>query len=1037
MADVSDRLKAALSDRYAIEQEIGSGGMATVYVARDVRHDRQVAVKVLRPELAAALGSERFHQEIKIAANLHHPHILPLYDSGEADGFLYYVMPYEEGQSLRDKLAREGELPIPEAVRILRDVVDALDHAHKYGVVHRDIKPDNILLSERHALVTDFGVAKAVSEATGIQQLTTEGVALGTPAYMSPEQAAADKRIDHRADIYAVGALAYELLAGRPPFIGTTPQEVVAAHVTLSADPLGKHRATVPMELEQVVMRCLEKKPADRWQNAEDMLRQLDALATPGGGITPTETQPVEFAAHEMAVRRAHPARVSLLYAIASAGMLALVFALMFAVGLPDWVVPAAVVILLAGFPLMLFTGFHERRRAEAATTGTRVPTPTGIVRHFTWPTALAVSTATFAALAIGTGGYVAMRAMGIGPAGTLMASGVLEARDPLIVVDFENHTEDSTLAAAVTGALRIDLAQSPVVKLVERADIGPVLERMNLHPGERLDLALAREIAVREGYKGIITGEVSPLGTGYVLSARLVSAETGETLVPVRENAAGDAELVDAVDRLSARLRERIGESFKSLRASERLERVTTSSLDALKFYTQAHRAEEEGDWERAINLLEEAVSVDSSFASAYRSLGIILSNNFRERSRVIAAARRAFELRDRLPPVERYKAIANYYEDVEPDREEALRAYRLVLEVDPESFTALNNAALLLMGQHEYEEAEEFLTRAHEAAIAWQSFSNLAIVQFRQGHRARAESTLAAYKAWGPRHPRAINNRILFATALGDYATADSLVPVLDSLGRDAFASFWAYALDVVRGRIEAAKRRARERVLEVERRGDHADVLQWSIVPARIEWRFGRGSEEAVRLLEQGFEQYPLEIASPEDRPYYDVAATYAAAGRVAEVSRLREEQDAAMTPTVAERYRWDALVATAEGRHTAAAEAYRRASEYAANLSRDLFDMAASYDLAEQADSALAVYERALAAPEPIGMVFHYDKLGPTYKRVGELYEARGDRERAVEYYSRLLDLWSDADPQLQEILQDVRNRITRLVAEPRR
>jgi serine/threonine-protein kinase len=293
MADVLERLRAALADRYPIERELGSGGMATVYLADDLKLHRKVAVKVLRPELAAALGPDRFVQEIDIAAKLTHPHILPLHDCGDADGFLYYVMPHIEGESLRERLAHEGELPITEAVKILRDVADALDHAHKHGVVHRDIKPDNVLLSERHALVTDFGVAKAVSEATGRQQLTTEGVALGTPAYMSPEQAAADKHIDHRADIYAVGALAYELLAGRPPFIGTTPQEVLAAHVTQAVEPVTKHREKVPPALAQVVMKCLEKKPADRWQSAEELLPQLEALATPSGGMTPAETQPV------------------------------------------------------------------------------------------------------------------------------------------------------------------------------------------------------------------------------------------------------------------------------------------------------------------------------------------------------------------------------------------------------------------------------------------------------------------------------------------------------------------------------------------------------------------------------------------------------------------------------------------------------------------------------------------------------------------------------------------------------------------------
>jgi serine/threonine protein kinase len=206
--DRLDRLKEALAGRYAVLRELGGGGMAMVYVAEDLKHHRKVAVKVLRPELAAALGHERFTREIEIAAQLQHPHILPLLDSGEADGFLYYVMPYVDGDSLRDRLVRQGELPVPEAVKLLCEIVDALAYAHAHGVVHRDIKPDNVMLSGRHALVMDFGVAKAVSEATGRQSLTTAGVALGTPAYMAPEQASADPHLDHRVDIYAVGAMA-------------------------------------------------------------------------------------------------------------------------------------------------------------------------------------------------------------------------------------------------------------------------------------------------------------------------------------------------------------------------------------------------------------------------------------------------------------------------------------------------------------------------------------------------------------------------------------------------------------------------------------------------------------------------------------------------------------------------------------------------------------------------------------------------------------------------------------------------------------
>src|SRR5687768_7080214 len=254
--------------------------MATVYLARDIKHDRHVAIKLLRPELSHSLGPERFLREIRIVAKLQHPHILPLHDSGEADGLLYYVMPYIPGESLRQRIAREGELPVTDAARILRDVSDALAYAHQHGVVHRDIKPENILLSGRHALVADFGVAKALSEATGKNRITTAGVALGTPSYMSPEQAVADPHVDHRADIYAIGVVGYEMIAGTPPFTGGSPQQVLASQVTELPRPVTTRRPAMPPILAAAIMRCLEKKPADRWQSADDLLAQIEAAQT-------------------------------------------------------------------------------------------------------------------------------------------------------------------------------------------------------------------------------------------------------------------------------------------------------------------------------------------------------------------------------------------------------------------------------------------------------------------------------------------------------------------------------------------------------------------------------------------------------------------------------------------------------------------------------------------------------------------------------------------------------------------------------------
>jgi serine/threonine-protein kinase len=287
-----ERLQAAFAGTYEISAEVGSGGMATVYLAKDIKHDRQVAIKVLRPELAAALGPDRFPREIRIVAQLSHPHVLPLHDSGETAGFLYYVMPYVDGESLRAKIERDGQLPVHDAVRILREVADALAYAHEHGVMHRDIKPDNVMLSGRHALVMDFGVAKAVSKAAG-DKLTTVGVAVGTPTYMSPEQATGEEHIDQRSDIYSLGVLGYELLTGEPPFAGKSAQAILSAHVLEKPKLVSEIRPAISPVLAELLGRCLEKNPADRPQSAEEVLDELEALSTPSGGITPTTTRPM------------------------------------------------------------------------------------------------------------------------------------------------------------------------------------------------------------------------------------------------------------------------------------------------------------------------------------------------------------------------------------------------------------------------------------------------------------------------------------------------------------------------------------------------------------------------------------------------------------------------------------------------------------------------------------------------------------------------------------------------------------------------
>jgi serine/threonine protein kinase len=318
------QLQTTLGETYRLEHELGGGGMSRVFVAHDHALDRQVVVKVLLPELAAGVSVSRFRREIQLAARLQHPHIVPLLSAGESQGLPYFVMPYVSGESLRARVAREGELPVTDTIRILRDVVSALVYAHSSGVMHRDIKPDNVLLSGGVAVVTDFGVAKALSisseghEAVG---LTSMGMALGTPAYMAPEQATGDPQADHRADIYSLGAMAYEMLTGRPPFIGRSPQAVLAAHVVETPDPIERLRPAVPGALAGLVTACLAKRPADRPQSAREVINLLDALATPSSGMAPTTATTVP------ALVAAAPRRRRRLVALGAAGLVLVLLA--------------------------------------------------------------------------------------------------------------------------------------------------------------------------------------------------------------------------------------------------------------------------------------------------------------------------------------------------------------------------------------------------------------------------------------------------------------------------------------------------------------------------------------------------------------------------------------------------------------------------------------------------------------------------------------------------------------------------------------
>jgi tetratricopeptide (TPR) repeat protein len=1036
-----DDLKAALADRYDLQHELGQGGMATVYLAKDLKHNRQVAIKVLKPELQ--LGSDRFLREITIAAQLQHPHILPLFDSGESADLLWYAMPYVEGESLRAKLDREGELPIAEVTKILREVTDALAKAHSAGVVHRDIKPDNIMLADGHAIVMDFGVAKAVSEATGRHGITTVGVALGTPAYMAPEQAAADPHIDHRADLYAVGAMAYEMLAGRPPFVEPTPQAVLAAHVTQAPAEITQSRETAPPILSALVMRCLEKKPADRWQSAEEMMRQLEVAHTPTGGLTPTDMRPVDSGAVEAALKKGHPVRVAALFGLAAAVILGLTYALMIALGLPDWVFLGAVALLALGLPVVVATGLLERQRTVVlATTGIHLSQEEAPVkRAFTWRKAVLGGVAAFTGLVLVAAGYSGLKAMGIGPGATLVTKGALSEQDRVVLARFDNQTDDATLGEDVTELLRIDLEQSPVITLVTPAQINTILALMELRADAAIDEPTAMAIAERDGLKAVISGDVRAVGNGYVISGRIVGTDGG-ALVSVRETAKSADDIVVAVDRLSAKLREQIGESLRSIRADPPLTKVTTNSMEALRKYSRGVEARDQGNFPLALQLYQEAAELDSTFAMAWRKVGVMRINSAIDFDLADSAFNRAYQLRDRLTDRERLLAEADYYGRIVHDNEAMERSYRALLDRYPTDHIALNNLAGYYVGQERFEEAAALQRRSLEAGnrveatyIGW-ARSEVAL-----GNDERADSIMAEALVLFPDNAFVLNSHGQLLWSTGRYAAAEEVWSDLAERRIEGWPlSRWNMASAAMhQGRLDRGKQRMRDATRSAPPTARSMIKLYSDVALAETAVYYGQENGELV-AVEEVIRSPAFRALPPEFINYQELVRAFARAGQVAHARDIRAQYLTEVDSMFRSNNQPDAIhamdgeIAMAESRYSDAIAAYRSARTENACATCFVFVLANAFDKLGSVDSAMAYYDRFLTARQ-------LDRTGsdalyrPTsLRRMGELYDQAGDIKRALEYYGDFVELWAEADPVLQPQVQDVRQRMAELAGE---
>ena len=960
MSELLDSLQTALGSPYRLERELGGGGMSRVFMATDTALGRRVVIKLLSPELGLGISADRFRREIQLAARLQHPHIVPLLAAGEVKlegsntALLYFTMPFVEGESLRARLAK-GPLPSAEAMRVLREVADALDYAHRQNIVHRDIKPDTILLSNGHAVVTDFGVAKALSTATSMDvnaTATSVGTVIGTPAYMAPEQGAGDPDVGPAADIYALGVTTFEMLSGQTPFKGTTPRAILAAQLTSEAPALDTLRQDLAPALPPLVRRMLAREPAHRPSGSE-LLGLLDQVSTPAPGTL---------------------------------------------------VIPAL-------------------PAARAGRRGLKI----GLV-----------AVGVLAALLLG------LRVTGLLPMRTLLAEGKFGSRDQVVLADVD-VPGDSALGGALTEALRVDLSQSDVLQLLSSSQVRSTLRLMQQPEDRALSFAPAREVAVRSGAKGVIAGRVERVGGQMIVTLRLVAPESGDDLAAFRETAKDSTELLGALDKVTKQLRRRIGESLRKVRASQPMQAVTTSSLVALQKYSQAVALTDRGDYTQAQQLLEEALAIDTAFAMAWRKLGVVYGNqglSFKAREPLT----HAFQFRDRLPDLERYLAVGSYYSSVAFEEDKAAAAYRSALEIDSLDPVAANNLALILSNQGDEAGALPYYRRAlagrDSSPIA---LTNMVYAFVDVGHTDSAEALQQLALKRTPENAQVQAAGAVVAAAKGDFTAVERAGRALGANpdippNTRMMALDGAGAAEAIQGRLQRADENARARAVlatATDRPGAYysafADIAAYNAVyrgdPAR-----------GKRLLDSVLMAQPLARVPPDRRPYLDLAWTYVLVGDAGRARALLAEGASSVDSAqwrAGENYRRSimGLLALQENRP---ADAIR---EYSSALNKQtgcrpcvMAALGRSFDAAGQRDSAIWWSEEYLASTNRIRMMEDALSLAPTYRRLGELYEEKGDRDKAARYYQKFVDLWREADTDLQPQLADVKRKLARVVGE---
>jgi len=715
-ADLGHMLETALRPSYSLERELGGGGMSRVFLATETALGRRVVIKVLPPELATTIDLERFRREVRLAASLQHPHIVPLLAAGQAGDLLYYTMPYIEGESLKERLARLGPISPSEVIRLLRELADALAYAHGRGVVHRDIKPANVLLSG-HALLADFGIAKALTAAATLGKraaepaLTTTGQILGTPVYMAPEQALGDPSADHRVDLYALGCVAYEMLTGRPPFTGASLQALVAAHLLEVPAPLREHCPQVPVGLETLVLQLLSKDPDFRPTSSAMVLELLEKEYVAGGGSGSERAGIAALTTSSQSSEDRGP--------------------------------PSA--------------------RATAVSRA-RLQHP-GAERHRSLRLAALASLLAVTAAGIAVGLRASRHPP---PAGTTPRW--------VLVADLDAPRDDPGLATAVRELVTAALEQSSAVVPMPRQQLEDVMRSAGLADTVPLKGSLARELAVRASVRAILGGSVLPVGHDrYAVVLRVIDPDSGTTIVSASRTAA-ERDLVPAVQDAAREIRRGLGERRGVLGVGPSLRHVATPSFAAFRKFVEGTQLSDGGDPLAGIRAQREAIELDTAFALAWAAM----STNYivlHELDSAGIAVQEALRHPDRLTDAQRYRLESEAAYALHYDIPAAVRWYDRLLQVLPNSISGINNRATLVYSLGRYEEALAGFARAESLESfgpegARIEIFNQAVTLLALGREADAAAT--ARRLTGPFADYAA---VLLALQQGRWAAAESV--------------------------------------------------------------------------------------------------------------------------------------------------------------------------------------------------------------------------------------------------------------------